>query len=209
MGELTRQALEEMIKGDLEAKLRGRPDPISYADLNAMTASSAARRSRLVRDPLTFLVEHRQDVSVDFSGSLQEHVENVLLKGFQPTKDDLFLGQFTNGFNEKFDAFCSLVLGHLHTLDDRYGDLADELTGKFIAVVSADSLKRQALGSVIEQIRMALTDYNMADEKGEITKAHQKFDKALSLGLMDYVAYTPYSADPRHQVSADSHIAAS
>lgn len=45
---------------------------------------------------------------------------------------------------------------------------------------------------MVGSVQKKFTDHWMSDERGEVTKAHQKLDMALQLGLLRRVAFVPY-----------------
>lgn len=194
MANPTKEELCAMIVQDMHAKLEGKPEPVLHRDFTAMAEGIATRRVGMIRDGLAWMRDYPDTVA--FNGDFKKSVATGLLNGMSQTFDDLYVGQFGNDFTTTFGAFCSKVMGHLDTLEERPlgRKVGAELKARFLAVVTAPVLKREELELAIERIQEKLTSHFMSDERGEITKAHGAFDKALELGLLDRIDYTPYSA---------------
>lgn len=198
------QDIERLVEGDLNEKITQKaPDAIPYIELDAMARGSIRRRARLVADPLSFLVNNRDKVSLNNRATIQEQVEFVIATSFQTKLEKIFVEQFADDFDEKFRGFCESVIGYLEQLHEKNGHTSAVLDERFLKVVEAEDLNVNDLSEVVESIRSALAENYLSDEKGALTKAHQSFDKAIRLGLLNTVSYVPFgSAIARNEVGA-------
>ncbi len=180
-----------LVTGDLEEKIAAKwPEPISHIDFNAMTNGSFRWRSGLIKDVPAFLSDNPEITAMLTSRG--RDLCDALAIDYAPTRDALFVGQFATDFEGSFGRFCDMVVTHIDKLEADYGAVGASLKEKFLAVVTAPSLRRSALEKVVGNIQKKFTDHWMSDERGEVTKAHQKFDMALQLGLLQHVAFVPY-----------------
>lgn len=194
MSKPSKEELFSLITADIVAKIIAKSrEPISFDDFNAMTISSAKHRAGLVKDPLGWLNENRDIAPEDVVGTGKQVVAAALLNGFRETRNDLFVGQFAENFEEKFGMFCDLITDHLDTLEEQYADVGAALKDRFLSVVTAPTLQREALEQVVEEIKASFSSHWMSDERGAVTKAYKTFDKAIELGLLERVEFVPYA----------------
>jgi hypothetical protein len=190
----SKQQIFALVTGDLEEKIAAKwPESISHADFNAMTNGSFRRRSGLIKDVSAFLTDNPEITATLTSRG--RDLCDALAIDYAPTRDALFVGQFATDFEVSFGRFCGMVVTHIEKLEAEYGEVGASLKEKFLAVVTAPSLRRSELEDVIGSIQKKFTDHWMSDERGEVTKAHQKLDMALQLGLLQRVAFVPYETD--------------
>lgn len=197
----TKQQIFALVTGDLEEKIDAKwPSPILPIDFNAMAAGAVKNHAKLIRNVPQFLQENIDIATLSSVSGLK--LAEALNRDYAATRDKLFVRQFSTDFETVFGNFCDLTLGHIETLEAKWGAVGTTLRKEFLAVVSNESLQVDGLEEIVESIKRQFTDHFMSDERGEVTKFHQALHAALKLGLLDEVDFVPYDRNSDREHSA-------